>query len=139
MQFCRLLCRNSSKLLSACRTFAELLVGSELSSSTFSLQLTFLCLAESFCSLQTSSPLSDVFCRRQDRAHMLRGGLTHQISSTRRQVAPALLHVKRNTDKPFELSAEALSARKFARNTSPQTKHRIARSRKRNRKTSDDL
>ena len=46
---------------------------------------------------------------------MLRGGLTHQNSAVRRQVGPSLLYVKRNTDKPSELSAGALSERMFAR------------------------
>ena len=50
-----------------------------------------------------------MFWRRLDRADVLRGGLTHQISSTRRQVTPSLLYVKRNTDKLSELAAGALS------------------------------
>ena len=65
----------------------------------FEQQLPFLCLA---VGLQTSRPFSHVFWRRLDRAQMLRGGLTHQISSTRSRVAPSSLYVKRNTDKPSE-------------------------------------
>ncbi|KAL3162778.1 hypothetical protein ABBQ38_008596 [Trebouxia sp. C0009 RCD-2024] len=42
------------------------------------------------------------------------------------------IHVKRNTDERSDLSAGALSERKFTRNASPQTKNGIARSRKRN-------
>ena len=68
----------------------------------FEQQLLFFCLAELVCKPAGRS----LMCSGAGwTAQMLRGGLTHQISSTRSRVAPSSLSVKRNTDKPSELSA----------------------------------